>query len=61
MDSFIAHLSMIRLAVTQVAFWGHPFSSGYPSIDYFITSDSFESHLTTSSRLLLLLFFILFF
>jgi hypothetical protein len=26
----------------QIAFWGHPYSSGFPSIDYFITSDSFE-------------------
>ena len=33
---------MMRLAEIQVAFWGHPFTTGFPTIDYFITSDSFE-------------------
>ena len=43
MDAFIAHLAMYRFGKVQVAFWGHPFTSGYDSIDYFISSDQFES------------------
>eukprot|EP01032_Pedospumella_encystans_P007962 gene7962-9494_t len=43
MDAFIAHLAMYRIGKVQVAFWGHPFTSGYESIDYFISSDRFES------------------
>eukprot|EP00597_Dinobryon_sp_UTEXLB2267_P011108 CAMPEP_0170103430 /NCGR_PEP_ID=MMETSP0020_2-20130122/3490_1 /TAXON_ID=98059 /ORGANISM="Dinobryon sp., Strain UTEXLB2267" /LENGTH=441 /DNA_ID=CAMNT_0010326997 /DNA_START=616 /DNA_END=1941 /DNA_ORIENTATION=+ len=39
MDSFVTHLAMFRLAPIQVAFWGHPFTSGFPSMDYFITSE----------------------
>jgi len=33
---------MQRLASLQVAFWGHPYTSGSASIDYFISSDMFE-------------------
>jgi hypothetical protein len=44
MDSLTTHLSMLRLAPIQIAFWGHPFTSGFPTIDYFISSDSFEIH-----------------
>lgn len=43
MDSFVAHLAMHRLATVQVAFWGHPFTSGYEAVDYFVTSDLFET------------------
>jgi len=42
MDAFIAHLAMHRVGKVQVSFWGHPFTSGYSSIDYFVSSDSFE-------------------
>lgn len=50
MDSFTAHLGMFRLAKTCVLFWGHPFSSGYESFDYFITSSSFEFDGSTRFR-----------
>jgi len=43
MDSFTLHLAMFRLAPVQVAFWGHPFTSGFPSIDYFISSSLYEN------------------
>lgn len=42
MDAITAHLAMIRLAPIQAAFWGHPFSSGYTAIDYFISTHDFE-------------------
>ena len=50
MDSFVAHLSAIRMAPIQVAFWGHPYTSGAPSIDYFVSSDSFEPSSNRVSR-----------
>ena len=34
-------LAATRLAPTQVAFWGHPFSSGLATVDYFVTSELF--------------------
>ena len=34
---------MHRFAPVQCVFWGHPISQGLPSIDYFISSDLFES------------------
>jgi hypothetical protein len=43
MDSYVANLAVQRLASVQVAFWGHPYTTGYPSVDFFITSDLFES------------------
>jgi predicted O-linked N-acetylglucosamine transferase (SPINDLY family) len=43
MDSVTTHIAMMRMADIQIAFWGHPYTSGYPTIDYFITSDTFES------------------
>jgi hypothetical protein len=44
MDSFVAHLAMVRVAPVQVAFWGHPFTTGYAdSLDYFVTSEGFEA------------------
>lgn len=48
MDAITAHLAMIRLAPVQIAFWGHPYSSGYSSIDYFISSEQMEG--TSSSN-----------
>ena len=29
-----------RLAPVQVAWWGHPDTSGIPTIDYFVTADT---------------------
>ena len=43
MDTLTSHLIMHRYAYVQVLFWGHPFTSGYDSIDYFISSDSYET------------------
>ena len=42
MDSVTAHALMMRAAPVQVLFWGHPFTSGFPTVDYFISADSFE-------------------
>jgi len=42
MDAVTSHLAMLRLATTSIAFWGHPFTSGFSSIDYFVSSDLFE-------------------
>ena len=38
------YLSFIRLATYQVTSWGHPETTGNPSIDYFITSKLIETH-----------------
>ena len=43
MDSITAHIAMLRMANVQIAFWGHPYSSGYPTIDYFISNVAYES------------------
>eukprot|EP01033_Poteriospumella_lacustris_P003094 gene3094-2268_t len=41
----------LRLAHQQVLFWGHPQTTGMPhTMDYYITSDSFESHRDHSVR-----------
>ena len=41
MDPTAYFLSQGRLAAVQIAWWGHPDSSGSPSIDYFVAGDSF--------------------
>jgi hypothetical protein len=33
MDSFVAHLAMLRVASVQVCFWGHPFTTGENKYD----------------------------
>ncbi|KAF0686297.1 Aste57867_21903 [Aphanomyces stellatus] len=48
MDSWIYFLAHHRLAPVQCMFWGHPITTGLPTIDYFIASeyyfpDFFES------------------
>src|SRR4029077_8178099 len=42
MDKVSAQLAAQRLAAGQCASWGHPSTSGFPSIDYFISSDLME-------------------
>jgi protein O-GlcNAc transferase len=37
-----ARLAMLRLAPVQCSSWGHPDTSGLPSIDYFLSSDLME-------------------
>lgn len=36
------HLASLRLAPVQCTTWGHPITSGLPTIDYFLSSDLFE-------------------
>jgi predicted O-linked N-acetylglucosamine transferase (SPINDLY family) len=42
MDKLSAQLAAQRLASVQCASWGHPVTSGFPSIDYFLSSDLME-------------------
>ena len=35
-------LACLRLAPTQVAAWGHPETTGLPTIDYYLSADDFE-------------------
>ena len=42
MDTVAAQLAALRLARVQCASWGHPTTSGFPTIDYFLTSDLME-------------------
>ena len=42
MDQVSAQLAAQRLASVQCASWGHPVTSGFPTIDYFISSDLME-------------------
>jgi predicted O-linked N-acetylglucosamine transferase (SPINDLY family) len=42
MDPMAARLAAIRLAPVQYTSWGHPVTSGYPTIDYFISSAAME-------------------
>jgi protein O-GlcNAc transferase len=42
MDKVTAQLAAQRLAPVQCASWGHPVTSGLPTIDYFLSSDRME-------------------
>jgi protein O-GlcNAc transferase len=42
MDKVTAQLAAQRLAPVQCCSWGHPVTSGFPTIDYFISSDLME-------------------
>jgi predicted O-linked N-acetylglucosamine transferase (SPINDLY family) len=42
MDNVSAQLAAQRLAAVQCCSWGHPVTSGFPTIDYFISSDLME-------------------
>ena len=42
MDPTTIRLAALRLAPIQCASWGHPVTSGLPSIDYFLTGDLLE-------------------
>lgn len=43
MDALTTSLARRRLASSQAAFWGHPFTSGSTTIDYFIASSYYFS------------------
>ncbi len=42
MDPMTAKMAALRLAPVQCSSWGHPNTSGYPTIDYFLSSDLME-------------------
>jgi predicted O-linked N-acetylglucosamine transferase (SPINDLY family) len=42
MDNMSAALAAQRLAPVQCSSWGHPNTSGFPTVDYFISSDLME-------------------
>jgi len=42
MEPLISQLANLRLAPIQCATWGHPMTTGFPMIDYFLSSDSME-------------------
>jgi len=42
MDSVTTQLAALRLAPLQCSSWGHPDTSGLPTIDYFLSSDLME-------------------
>lgn len=43
MDKASLHLAALRLAPVQCASWGHPSTTGMPSIDYFLSSELMET------------------
>jgi predicted O-linked N-acetylglucosamine transferase (SPINDLY family) len=42
MDKVSAQLAAMRLAPVQCTSWGHPVTSGFPTMDYFLSSDLME-------------------
>jgi protein O-GlcNAc transferase len=42
MDAMTARLASLCLAPVQCASWGHPDTSGFPTIDYYLSSDLME-------------------
>jgi hypothetical protein len=48
MDPLGSYLALGRFAFSQIAFWGHPVTSGSSSIDYFVSSPLFEAIQTVS-------------
>lgn len=43
MDAMAVRLASLRIAPVQVASWGHPETSGLPTIDYYLSAADFES------------------
>lgn len=42
MDHLTAAIAALRLAPVQATSWGHPMTSGYPTLDYYLSSDLME-------------------
>src|SRR5208282_1594592 len=42
MDALTLRLASLRLARHQLAAWGHPETTGLPSIDYYLSAEAFE-------------------
>ncbi len=42
MNPEVAELAALRLAGTQCSYIGHPQTSGFPTIDYFLSGDLIE-------------------
>jgi len=42
MDQTTLQLASMRLAPVQLVSWGHPATSGLPSLDYFLSAEAFE-------------------
>jgi predicted O-linked N-acetylglucosamine transferase (SPINDLY family) len=42
MDQVTLQLAAMRLARTQAAAWGHPVTSGLPTVDYYLSAEAFE-------------------
>jgi predicted O-linked N-acetylglucosamine transferase (SPINDLY family) len=44
MHKLTTQLATLRLAKLQLAFWGHPETTGFSTIDYFVSSELIEPH-----------------
>ncbi len=44
MDRLTCQLASLRIASVQATSWGHPETSGLPTLDYFLSGDLFEDH-----------------
>ncbi|HEX3367337.1 MAG TPA: tetratricopeptide repeat protein [Phenylobacterium sp.] len=42
MDPMAAQLAALRLAPAQYGSWGHPSTTGYPTLDFYLSSDAME-------------------
>ena len=42
MDAMTVRLANMRLAPTQICAWGHPETTGLPTIDYYLSAECFE-------------------
>src|SRR6185295_5076726 len=43
MDALTPRLAALRLAPVQVASWGHPETTGLPTIDHYLSAELFET------------------